>query len=372
MIGLLGISLRAAWRGIGTQRGFAAAVIAILALGLGVNAVTFHLIDRLLLSGPTGVEEPERVYRVVVHHRTAAGELADTNYSYLDYRDLLSVRSVSLAAGETGGPQLLGSGETAQLVQARLVTASYFPLLGVKPAMGRFFTADESEREGARVAVVAFNFWQQRFGGDPAIVGQALQIGDGRYLVVGIAPRDFTGSYVTRTDVFLPLEAASDEQVSGDWRTSRGLGWMAGIVRLAPGVSAASAADEATAIHRAAHTEEQQQDGPIGRYEFVPLNAMRGATAASDISVAGLAAVVALLVLLIAVANVANLFLARAIRRAAEQAVRMALGSGRARMIVEQAAEGALLALLGAAWPQSLPCTAINSRSDCCFQASSG
>ena len=135
------MSVRATWRGIGNRPAFAAAVIVILALGLGVNAVTFHLVDRLLLSGPSGVEEPDRVYRVVVYHRSPGeSELADTNYSYLDYRDLLSVRSISVAAGETSSPQLLGSGDSAHLIQARLVTASYFPMLGVSPALGRFFT----------------------------------------------------------------------------------------------------------------------------------------------------------------------------------------------------------------------------------------
>ncbi len=348
MMGILGVSFRAAWRGIGHHPGFAAAVIVILALGLGVNAVTFHLVDRLVLSGPSGVENPDRVYRVVVHHRAPGGsELADTNYSYLDYRDLLSVRSISVAAGETGAPQLLGSGESAQLIQARLVTASYFPLLGARPALGRFFTTAESEQEAARVVVLSHNLWQRRFDGDPTVIGRTLHIGDGRYLVIGVAPRNFTGSYVTRTDVFLPLEAASDEQVSGDWRTNRGLGWMAGIVRLAPGASASSAAAEATAVHRAAHVEEGEERIE-GRYEFEPMNAMRGATAAGDVSVAGLAAAVALLVLVIAIANVANLFMARSLRRTSEQAVRMAMGSGRARLIVEHAVEGAMLAMLGA------------------------
>ena len=348
MVGVFVMSVRATWRGIGNRPAFAAAVIVILALGLGVNAVTFHLVDRLLLSGPSGVEEPDRVYRVVVYHRSPGeSELADTNYSYLDYRDLLSVRSISVAAGETSSPQLLGSGDSAQLIQARLVTASYFPMLGVSPALGRFFTTAESEREAARVVVLGYNLWQRRFNRDPAVIGQTLQIGVGRYLVIGVAPRNFTGSYVTRTDVFLPLEAAADEQVSGDWQTSRGLGWMAGIVRLAPGVSATAAAAEATAVHQAAHAEERTEHSQ-GRYEFVPMNAVRGVTAAGDTSVAGLAAAVALLVLVIAIANVANLFMARALRRASEQAVRMAMGSGRARMIAEQAVEGAMLALLGA------------------------
>jgi hypothetical protein len=132
---------------------------------------------------------------------------------------------------------LLGSGSSAELIRARLVTASYFPLLGVRPAIGRFFTADESEREGARLVVLGYALWQRRHQGNPSIIGEVLEIGSNRYTVIGVAPRHFTGSSVARTDLYRPLEAASDEQVSGSWQTNRGLGWMAAIVRLAPGVS---------------------------------------------------------------------------------------------------------------------------------------
>ena len=343
------VGLRSALRGVRRDPGFAAGVIAILTLGLGANAITFGLIDRLILSGPAGVEAPDRVQRVVVHHREGNGaELADTNYSYLDYRDLLSAKGLAGAAGEIAGTQLLGSGSTAERIRARLVTASYFSLLGVRPALGRFFTAEESEREGARLVVLGYALWQRRFNGDPNVIGQVLRVGRGRYVVVGVAPRNFTGSSVTRADVFLPLEAASDEQVSGDWQTNRGLGWMSAIVRLSPGVSPETAASEATAIHVAAHQEGEAKDGSRGRIEFVPLTAVRGVTTPGDVSVAGLAAVVALLVLVIASANVANLFLARAFRRSTELAVKLALGVGRARMVAEQTVEGALLATAGA------------------------
>ncbi len=342
------VSFRSALRGMVGSPGFAVAVIIILALGLGVNAITFHLVDRLILSGPSGVQDPDRVYRVVVRHRAIGGpEIADTNYSYLDYRDLLRATGLAAAAAETGGPQLVGRGSTAERIRAKLVTASYFPLLGVSPAIGRFFTSDESEREGARVVVLGHALWRRRFAGDPNVLGQVLEIGSGRYTIVGVAPRHFTGSSVARADVFLPLEAASDEEVSGDWQTSRGFGWMIAIVRLAPGVSVEAAEAEATALHRTAHEEERKQ-GSEGRFEFVPLDAVRGVTAPGDVSVAGLAAGVALLVLVIAVANVANLFLARSLRRSTELAVKIALGSGRGRMIAEQAVEGMLLALVGA------------------------
>lgn len=346
---ILKTAAKSAVRGARRDPAFTVGVVTLLTLGLGVNAITFGLIDRLILSGPSGVAAPDQVQRVVVHHRDANGtHVPDTGYSYLDYRDLIGATGLAGAAGETSGPQLLGSGSTAEMIRARLVTASYFPLLGVRPALGRFFTADESERAGDRLVVLGHALWQRRFGGDPGVIGQVAKIGGNRYTVIGVAPRDFTGSSVTRADLFLPLEAASDEQVSGAWQADRRFGWMSAIVRIAPGVSREAAAAEATARHRVAHWEEAA-DRSEGRIELVPLNAMRGVTAPGYVSVAGLAAAIALLVLVIASANVANLFLARALRRSSEMAVKLALGVGRSRMVAEQAVEGALLAVTGAA-----------------------
>jgi putative ABC transport system permease protein len=293
MVEVWRVGIRSFVRGALNRPGFALGVITILALGLGVNAVTFHLVDRLVLTGPAGIEAPDRLYRVVLYHREASGaELPDTGYSYLSYRDLLGAATLSGAAGETSSPQLLGSGSTAERIRARLVTANYFQLLGVQPAIGRFFTADESEREGARLVVLAHALWQRRFNGDPAVIGQVLQIGSNRYTVIGVAPRHFTGSSVARTDVFLPLEAASDEVVSGPWQTSRGLGWMNAIVRTAPGQSIQTAAAEATERHRAAH-QSQEGSADTGRIELVSINAVRGASTPGDVSVAALAGLLA-------------------------------------------------------------------------------
>jgi predicted permease len=342
-------SFRSAMRGTRREPTFTIGVIVLLTLGLGVNAITFGLVDRLILSGPAGVDEPHRVQRVVVHHRDSSGtEIPDFGYSYQDYRDLLTAKGLANVAGESSAPQLLGSGSTAELIRAKLVTATYFPLLGAQPLIGRFFTADESERAGERLVVLSYTLWQRRFGGDAGAIGQVVRIGSNNYTVIGIAPRHFTGSSVTRADVFLPLEAAADEMVTGDWQTSRNFGWMSSLVRLGPGTSREAAAAEATALHRAAHVEEAA-DRFEGRIEFAPLNAVSGITSPGYVSVAGLAAIVALLVLVIATANVANLFLARAIRRSSEMAIKLALGVGRARIVAEQAVEGAILAVAGAA-----------------------
>jgi predicted permease len=347
-MGVLTTSLRSVVRGGQRSPGFTFGIVAILTLGLGVNAITFGLVDRLVLSGPAGIDRPGELRRVVAHHTTRAGvEVATTELGYLDYRDLLESRQLAGAAGESLTALLFGSGETAERIQGRLVTANYFSLLGVRPAVGRFFTPDESEREGARVAVLSHAFWQRRFGGSPSAIGQILPIESHRYQVVGVAPQYFTGSAVARVDVFLPLEAASDEQIEGPWRTARSFRWMGAIVRLAPGATDAAAASEITVRHRQAYANVPDAD-PEARLELVPLNAVRGATVAGELGVAALVGGVALLVMVITFANVANLFLARSLRQRDRVAVRLALGCGRTRLLAEQAAEGALLALGGA------------------------
>ena len=345
---VLAISLRSVIRGVVRAPGFTLGVVSLLTLGLGINAVTYGLVDRLVLSGPAGIEAADQLRRVVLHRKNRSGaEVAITDLGYLDYRDLLNATQLAGAAAESSSPLLFGSGEAAQRVQALLVTANYFGLLGVSPAVGRFFTADESEREGARVAVLSHSFWQRRFDGDPAVIGQVLPIEAHRYLIVGIAPRHFSGTAVRRVDLFLPLEAAADEQVSGPWRTSRNFSWIGAVVRLRPEAADTAAASEATALYRQGHKGVTGVD-PTARIELAPLNAVRGAAASGELGVAALVGGVAMIVLLIAFANVANLFLARALRRHDQIAVRLALGGGRFRLMAEQAGEGAVLALVGA------------------------
>jgi putative ABC transport system permease protein len=351
MIGLIAGSLRAVARDIRRAPGFTLGVVSILTLGLGVNAVTFGLVDRLVLSGPAGVKAPDSLRRVVLHrHTDGGGTLAVTTLGYLDYEDFHGSQ-IAGAAAESSTPLLTGSGDRAERIQGVLVTGGYFPLLGVSPAAGRFFTDDESSGEGDRLVVLGFSYWQRRYGGDLAAIGKTIDIEDHRYTIVGVAPRGFTGSSVARADVFLPLEAAHDAQVTGPWRTTRNFRWMGVVVRLAPGADAAAAADEATARYRHEIAADGTADAAAQRdsFELAPLNALGGPTASNDAAVAALVGVVALVVLLIAFTNVANLFLARSLRRRDRMALRLALGGARWRLVGEEAAEGAWLALAGAA-----------------------
>ena len=345
---ILSMSVRTFGRGFLRSPGFALGVIAIMMLGLGVNAVTFNLVDRLVLSGPAGLENARSLRRVVAHRHSRDGaSFAVSEFSYTDYEALRSSPQLAGAAAESDSPMLFGAGESAERIQGRLVTAGYFPLLGVTPAAGRFFSDDESAREGQRLAVLSHAFWTRRFDADPAVLGQSVQIGDGSYVVVGVTPPRFTGTAVRKVDVFLPLEAASDEIVSGEWRTGRNIGWIQMVTRLAPDATDAAAEAQISAANLESRRGERNAD-PNEGLALEPLTAIGGETAGAELGVAALLSGVALLVLIIAAANVANLFLARALRNADQLAVRLALGASRSRILLEQASEGALLAFVGA------------------------
>ena len=346
---IFSMSGRALWRGIRRSPGFALGVIGIMTLGLGANAVTFTLVDRLALSGFRTLDAPERLGRIAVHVRNDAGvERLRTDLAYQDYRTMLEATQLDGVAAETAASMLFGKGDAAERIRGVLVTANYFRLLGVSPAAGRFFTADESERQGLRLAVLSHDFWQRRFNGAAEAIGQTVDIGGSRYDVIGVAPHGFTGTTVGTVDVFLPLEAASDEVIDGIWRTGYNIGWLQAVVRLAPGATRASAAAEMTPLYVRARSAGRAEP-IVARVTIDPLGGSAVDGTADQRRIALLLWGVALVVLLIAAANVANLFLARTIRQSDQIAVRLALGASRARIVAEQAIEGALLALAGAA-----------------------
>jgi predicted permease len=343
-------SFRAVIRDLVRSPGFALGVIAVLTLGVGLNAVTAGFVDRLVLSSPAGLVAPEQLRRAVVVARGASGEESLPPLSYRDYQDLLTANDLAGAAAETSGSMLFGSGDQVESIRTVLVTANYFPVLGVTPSVGRFFSDHESSVEGARLVVLGHAFWERRFGGDPSVIGQPVRIKDHIYTVVGVTPTGFTGSSVQRADAFLPLESAADERVSGPWRTERGFRWLGAVVRLKPGGSPDAVAAEMTA--RFANDTGTTKRDITSRMMLAPLQALTGATASAETSIAALIGGVALVVLLIALTNLANLFLARSLARRDQLALRIALGGARWRLVAAEAAEGGWLALLGigAAW----------------------
>lgn len=346
--------VRYALRRMARAPGLTLAVVLTFALGIGANATMFGIVDRLLLRAPAHIVDPESVKRLVSEYMSpVTGSLEiDVVVAYPDYLDFAGASSFSAVAGYTGRTLTLGEGEGARQLDAGLVTGNFFSLLGVRPALGRFFAPEEDAVGAQGVAVISAGLWREQFGGDRSVLGATLDFGYGSYTIVGVAPDNFTGVELRRRDVWLPLHTSLSQLLSGPaWErrtTSRTSYWLYVVARLAPRIGPEAAAAEATTLFRTGRAD-LREDNPFRTAHVLaaPIIAGRGPLAAAETRVAKWLAGVSLSVLLIASANVANLLLARAVRQRREIGVRLALGISRRRLLAQMLTESLMLALLG-------------------------
>ncbi|HVE34943.1 MAG TPA: ADOP family duplicated permease [Gemmatimonadaceae bacterium] len=350
-----GDDIRISIRGLRRDALFAGFVMATLALGIGANAAMFSVADRLLLRGPSYIVNPNRVMRVYRHSTRPDGQQAtNSSYGWVVY-DILRSKTESfagVAAYSIGGTNTFGRGANAELVNVGAVTHDFFALLGVRPEVGRFFNAvEDAPTAPQHVVVLGHGLWLRAFGGDPAVIGKTVTMSDETYTVVGVAPRGFTGPVLSPTDVWYPMSLRGAATTSR-WTTAWNAQWLQIIVRLKDGVAPARAEHDATAAFRAGYTGTSSEDAG----STMTLGSLRSTPSGKEsleVTVSRWLVGVAAIVLLVACANVANLLLARSARRRRELAVRVALGSGRARLMrlvftecVVLAAGGAVAGLL--------------------------
>jgi putative ABC transport system permease protein len=351
--------LRLAVRGLRANAGFTAAVVVTLALGVGANTTMFSVLDTLLLKSPAHVRDGGHVARAYFRWTGDGAPSIDPTASVPSYESLSGAAGLSATAASFDARLSEGVGAEARPVDVRAVTASYFPLLGVRPAQGRFFDATDDRQGATPVAVVSFRYWQRILGGAADVLQRTLPIGRFIYSVVGVAPEGFTGADLDEPDVWLPLRVATPDlwPTNPMALTSRGSHWIQTLVRLAPGQTLASAASLATFAHRRAAVGSDRPADTLASVVLGPIQEARGPTMSSNAQVALWVGALAVIVLLVACANVANLLVARGLRRSRELAVRAGLGASRGRLarqlLVESlvlAAAGALAGLLVAVW----------------------
>jgi putative ABC transport system permease protein len=332
--------------GLRTQRqapAFTAVAILTLALGIGANTAIFSVVRAALLR-PLPYAQPDRL--ITVGEVRGEEELsqalspASWNASYPDYLDWRKQSKTfeSLAGFTPDGFTLRGAGEPETVIAVQ-ATTNFFSTLGVKPFLGRDFHAGEDAAAGPFAAILTHSYWRSRFGGDPRVVGRAIQLDSNSVTIVGVLPAGFEFAPRGNAQLWVPLH------ITGDLVTRRSLRWLSVIGRLARGATPAQARAEMNLITARLAAAYPGQNGEL-RMVMAPLrDRIVGQVRPLLLVLFGAVA----FVLLIACANVANLLMARATRRQKEFAMRIALGAGRGRLASQLLSESLIIASAGAA-----------------------
>jgi predicted permease len=366
--------IRYALRTLRKSPGFAAVAVLTLALGIGANTAIFTVINSVLLNN-LPVNNPQQLVMLTNPDNPGWGigfsdgvrdVLTYPEFQYIAQHNAVFSGVLAASSFTTSKPaEAEGSGASIESAPAevKLVSGSYFSLLGVNPILGRAFgTEVDNLRDANPVAVISYRFWQERFAGARDVIGQKLRVLKTTYTVIGVTPPQFHGETVgDNPEIFVPLSMQSEVIPGHDYLTPETnhfskTEWLQVIGRLKPGVSLAQAKAaidvefkqmmQAEAAGMSAHDKQKFMTQSLAVTE-----GGRGASTLRGDFGKPLEILMAIvgLILLIACANIANILLARAASRQREIAVRVALGAGGARLVRQMLTDSILLAAIGGA-----------------------
>jgi predicted permease len=341
----LGNDLRHAFRSLTKSRAFTLIAVLSLAVGVGINTALFTVVHATWLEPVPGVSGADRIVELLTTRRGAESVL----WSYPDLQDVRDAGTpIEALAGAKERDGSLTTEDGTQGVRVSYVTANYFEVMGVVPSRGRPFLPSEDLVPGGHpVAVVSHAMWQNRLGGRQDIVGLAITLNRAPYTVVGVAPEEFRGHRTfSSADLWAPITQHPLMTGANSLATDRVALWLEVFGRLRAGatVDEADVALQTVFSRLANEYPESNEERSARAATFGPVPAHgRAESMIATGALVGLAG----LVLLIICGNVAGMVLARSATREREIAVRMALGSGRGRLVRHLMAEALLLAVVG-------------------------